>query len=143
MAELSATGRTLLIAGAANIFVGAIKLIAGILVRLGLDNREYLIGRSADPRVLEQIRAEIERTPGVDRLLDLMTMYLGPDRLIVAARVDFGTDVSADRAEDIADEIDKRLAERLPQTPQVFLDPTRRPSAAHQLTNAGKSQEPA
>jgi divalent metal cation (Fe/Co/Zn/Cd) transporter len=32
MAEPSATGRTVLIAGAANIFVGAIKLIAGILV---------------------------------------------------------------------------------------------------------------
>src|SRR5436190_14909821 len=32
MAEQSATGRTVLIAGAANLFVGAIKLIAGILV---------------------------------------------------------------------------------------------------------------
>jgi len=32
MAEQSATGRTVLIAGAANIFVGAIKLVAGILV---------------------------------------------------------------------------------------------------------------
>ena len=140
MAELSATGRTLLIAGAANIFVGAIKLIAGILVRLGLDNREYLIGRSADPRVLEQIRAEIERTPGVDRLLDLMTMYLGPDRLIVAARVDFGGDINADRAEEISDEIDKRLVERLPQASHVFLDPTRRPSATPQPAHAGKPQ---
>ena len=32
MAGQSATGRTVLIAGAANIFVGAIKLVAGILV---------------------------------------------------------------------------------------------------------------
>ena len=32
MAEQSATGRTVLIAGAANIFVAAIKLAAGILV---------------------------------------------------------------------------------------------------------------
>src|SRR5689334_20577493 len=32
MAEQSATGRTVLIAGAANVFVGAIKLVAGILV---------------------------------------------------------------------------------------------------------------
>ena len=73
-----------------------------------------------------------------DRLLDLMTMYLGPDRLIVAARVDFGGDISADQAEEIADEIDKRLADRLPQASHVFLDPTRRPSAAPQPVNAGK-----
>ena len=32
MAGQSATGRTVLIAGAANIFVGLIKLVAGILV---------------------------------------------------------------------------------------------------------------
>jgi divalent metal cation (Fe/Co/Zn/Cd) transporter len=93
--------------------------------------------------VLEQIRAEIGQTQGVDRLLDLMTMYLGPDRLIVAARVDFGGDISADRAEEIADEIDKRLADRLPQCPHVFLDPTRRPSATPQPANTGKPREPA
>jgi len=32
MAEQSATCRTVLIAGAANIFVGAVKLVAGLLV---------------------------------------------------------------------------------------------------------------
>jgi hypothetical protein len=67
-----------------------------------------------------------------------MTMYLGPDRLIVAARVDFSADISADRAEEIADEIGKRLVDRLPQASHVFLDPTRRPSAASQPKSAGK-----
>jgi cation diffusion facilitator family transporter len=122
--------------GAASIAIGVLLIV--VAVRLGLDNREYLIGRSADPSVLEQIRAEIMQTPGVDRLLDLMTMYLGPDRLIVAARVDFGADISADRAEDIADEIDKRLANRLPLAPHVFLDPTRRSLAAHQHMEAAR-----
>jgi len=57
-------------------------------------------------------------------------MYLGPDRLIVAAKVAFSDDISADRAEDVADEIDRRLAERLPLIPQVFLDPTQAPSGS-------------
>jgi divalent metal cation (Fe/Co/Zn/Cd) transporter len=91
--------------------------------------------------VLEQIRAEIEQTQGVDRLLDLMTMYLGPDRLIVAARVDFGGDISADRAEEIADEIDKRLADRLPQASHVFLDPTQRHTTAHQAAEAASQRD--
>jgi hypothetical protein len=51
-------------------------------------------------------------------------MYLGPEHLIVAAKVAFSEEISADRAEDIADEIDKRLPERLPVVPHVFLDPT-------------------
>jgi cation diffusion facilitator family transporter len=127
--------------GAASMAIGVLLIL--VAVRLGMDNREYLIGRSADPKVLEQIRAEIEQTPGVDRLVDLLTMYHGPDHLIVAARVDFSEDISADRAEQIADEIDKRLAERLPKTPHVFLDPTRRWSAAPEPANAGNPRDSA
>jgi cation diffusion facilitator family transporter len=120
--------------GAASIAIGCLLIV--VAVRLGMDNKEYLIGRAADPEVLETIRNEIDNTPGVERLVDLLTMYVGPDHLIVAARVDFGGDISADRAEEIADEIDRRLAERLPQAPQVFLDPTRRSTAAHHQMEA-------
>jgi divalent metal cation (Fe/Co/Zn/Cd) transporter len=152
-----------LIAGTANIFVGLIKLVAGVLarrarpgaaagdriaglgrrgvdrhrgllvvvaVRLGLDSRDFLIGRAADPKELETIRAVIENAPGVDELLDLRTMHVGPDHLIVAAQVAFSDEISADRAEDVADDIDRRLADRLPQVAHVFLDPTQTPSAA-------------
>jgi len=108
--------------GAASIAIGALLIV--VAVRLGIDSREYLIGRAAGPRELGTIRAEIEQTPGVDKLLDLRTMYLGPERLIVAARVAFSDEISADRAEDVADEIDKRLCDRLPLEPHVFLDPT-------------------
>ena len=114
--------------GAASIAIGC--LLVAIAVRLGLDNRDFLIGRAAGSKELGAIREEIENTQGVYKLVDLLTMYLGPEHLIVAARVDFGEDLSADRAEELADEIDQKLADRLPLTPHVFLDPTRRPSAA-------------
>ena len=111
--------------GGASIAIGV--LLFAVAVRLGLDSRDLLIGRAADPRELELIRDEIERTPGVDALLELLTMHLGPDHLIVAARVAFGDELSADRAEDLADDIDRRLAERLPLVPHVFIDPTQAP----------------
>jgi hypothetical protein len=41
-------------------------------------------------------------------------MHIGPDSLIVAARVDLRDDVGAGRAENLADEIDARLSEKLP-----------------------------
>jgi divalent metal cation (Fe/Co/Zn/Cd) transporter len=108
--------------GGASIAIGCLLIV--VAIRLGLDSRDYLIGRAAGPRDLATIRAGIEKAPGVDKLLDLRTMYLGPERLIVAAKVAFSDEISADRAEDVADEIDKRLADRLPVTPHVFLDPT-------------------
>jgi divalent metal cation (Fe/Co/Zn/Cd) transporter len=108
--------------GAASIAIGG--LLVAVAVRLGLDSRDFLVGRAAGPRDLEMIRTEIENTPGVDALVDLRTMHLGPEHLIVAARVAFSDDISADQAEDVADDIDRRLSDRLPLVPHVFLDPT-------------------
>jgi divalent metal cation (Fe/Co/Zn/Cd) transporter len=62
----------------------------------------------------------------VDALIELLTMHLGPDHLLVAARVDFSGDINADEAEDLATKIDRRLAEQLSVTPHVFIDPTRK-----------------
>lgn len=108
--------------GAASMAIGV--LLVAVAVRLGLDSRDFLIGRAAGPRELQEIRAEIENAPGVDALVDLRTMHVGPEHLIVAARVAFSDDISADRAEDVADDIDRRLSDRLPLVPHVFLDPT-------------------
>jgi cation diffusion facilitator family transporter len=114
--------------GAASIAIGCLLVV--VAFRLGFDSRDYLIGRAAAPRELEVIRAEIEGVPGVDALVDLRTMHLGPDHLIVAARVAFDDEISADRAEDVADEVDRRLVDRLPLVPHVFLDPTQTSSAS-------------
>jgi cation diffusion facilitator family transporter len=112
--------------GASSIAIGGLLIV--VAVRLGLDSRELLIGKAADPKELGLIQAEIERTPGVGELIELLTMYLGPDHLIVAARVTLDDEVSADQTEDLADDIDRRLAEKLPQVPHVFIDPTQAPA---------------
>jgi cation diffusion facilitator family transporter len=112
--------------GVASIVIGGLLVV--VAFKLGLDSRDYLIGRAAAPKDLEVIRAEIENAPGVDALLRLRTMYLGPDHLIVAAQVAFDDRISADRAEDVADEVDRRLSDRLALVPHVFLDPTQAPS---------------
>jgi cation diffusion facilitator family transporter len=114
--------------GAASITIGALLVV--VAVRLGLDNRELLIGRAADPKTQEIIRAEITQTPGVDGLVDLRTMHLGPDSIIVAAKVDLADSVSAGQAEQLADDIDRRLSERLPLSPHVLIDPTPTPAPA-------------
>jgi divalent metal cation (Fe/Co/Zn/Cd) transporter len=108
--------------GAASIAIGALLIV--VAVKLGLDSKDLLIGRAADPELQKLIREEIESRPGVDALLELRTMHMGPDSLIVAARVALNDEMRADQAEDLAEEIDRRLSEKLPLTPNVFIDPT-------------------
>jgi cation diffusion facilitator family transporter len=108
--------------GGASIAIGALLVV--VAVKLGMDSKDLLIGRAASPEIERLIRAEIESRPGVDALLELLTMHVGPDGLIVAARVALDDELGADEAEDLADEVDRRLSESLPLQPYVFIDPT-------------------
>jgi cation diffusion facilitator family transporter len=110
--------------GAASIAIGVLLIV--VAVRLGMDNRELLIGRAADERDLAAIREIIESTHGIDDLHELLTMHLGPDNLIVAARVSLADALSADDAEDLADRVDRRLSDQVPEVSHVFIDPTPR-----------------
>jgi cation diffusion facilitator family transporter len=108
--------------GAASIAIGALLVV--VAVRLGLDSRDLLLGRAADAADQKLIRDRIEEKPGVDELLELLTMYMGPDRLIVAARVAFSDDIDAGAVEDLAEQIDRELSGQLSAAPHVFIDPT-------------------
>ena len=55
---------------------------------------------------------------------DLRTMYVGPDSLLVAVRIDLADELPAGRVEALAAEIDADLREAVPAVDQVFLDPT-------------------
>lgn len=108
--------------GSASIAIGG--LLIAVAIRLGLDSRELLIGRAADPEEQAIIQDEIEQMPGVDGLLELLTMRIGPEHLIVAARVAFSDQIGADAVEELSERIDQRLSQRLPVTSHVFIDPT-------------------
>jgi cation diffusion facilitator family transporter len=108
--------------GAASIAIGALLVV--VAVKLGLDSKDLLIGRAASPEMERLIRSEIESAPGVDSLLELQTMHMGPDSLIIGARVALKDELGANEAEDLADELDRRLSEKLPLQPHVFIDPT-------------------
>jgi cation diffusion facilitator family transporter len=114
--------------GAASILIGL--LLVAVAYSLGRTSMHMLIGQAADPEQQRVITEEIAATPGIDEVHELLTMQLGPDDLIVAAKVSFVDDISADRAEDLADDVDKRLRERQPTVRHVFLDPTQSPAPA-------------
>jgi divalent metal cation (Fe/Co/Zn/Cd) transporter len=110
--------------GLASVLIGV--LLAGLALLIGRESTVLLIGRAADPEAQREIRAEILGAPGVTGVDELLTMHFGPEQLLVAAKVHFSDAISADQAEDVAGEIDRRLRERLPIVRHVFLDPTQR-----------------
>ncbi len=108
--------------GLAAIAIGVLLLAVGFL--LGRDSRALLLGEGARPEQRQALRESIESHAEVDEVLQLLTMYLGPENLLVAARLELGDVSSADEVEDLADRIEAALREVEPSVTQVFVDPT-------------------
>jgi len=99
-------------------------LLVGVAYGLGKQNQQFLIGKAAAPDLREGIAEAIRDTPGVDSVLELLTMRLSPDQVLVAARVDLNDDLTPEQIEEAADEIDDLVREQFPDVRHVFLDPT-------------------
>jgi cation diffusion facilitator family transporter len=107
---------------------GAAILVGGLLVfvafQLGRDTKGLLIGEAAPQAERRRLRETIERHPEVVSVLELLTMYVGPESLLVTARVDLDDGLDAGRVEELATKIERELRDAVPTVRQVFLDPT-------------------
>lgn len=115
------TGEAYWDAGAA-IAIGV--LLAVVAYVLGRDTKEMLIGESAPAELREGIRQALDDHPEVDRVVEVRTMLIGPEALLVAARLDMDDALGASDVEDRTDVIAAELEKRFPQ---VYLDVTSRP----------------
>ncbi len=108
--------------GVASLLIAA--LLVGVAYGLGRQNQQYLIGKAAPQGLREDLGRLITSTEGVDSVLELLTMRLSPDQVLVAARVDLADHLSPEEVEHAADDVECRIRERFPEVQYVFLDPT-------------------
>ncbi|HEY1594852.1 MAG TPA: cation diffusion facilitator family transporter [Thermoleophilaceae bacterium] len=113
---------------AASIAIGA--LLVAVAVWMGRDVSHLLIGRAARPEERDALERALREFAEVDQVVELLTMALGPNSLLVAARIDLADGLDPDRLEQVSDRIDERLREVVPDVTEVFLDPTRADSRA-------------
>lgn len=107
--------------GVASVAIGVLLVV--IAVTLAIDNVSLLVGESAPRRVEREVRAVLEAQPGIDAVVDLRTMIIGPHEVLVAATVDYA-DQHSEQVERTADAAQQAVTERFPTIRHVFLDPT-------------------
>jgi cation diffusion facilitator family transporter len=126
---LAATGVTLDHVTGAHVFDASASIAIGLLLALvaltlGRDVKGLLLGEAALPEEREEMHKVLERNPNVDRVLELRTMALAPNALLVAVRVDLKDGLDSDDVERLADELDQELRGVVPEVAEVFIDPT-------------------
>jgi divalent metal cation (Fe/Co/Zn/Cd) transporter len=107
---------------AASVAIGV--LLVCVAIWMARDTGHLLVGAAALPEERETMERVIEEHPHVVGVRELLTMALGPNALLVAARVDVDDRISGGEVERMHTEIDERLREAIPDVTEVFLDAT-------------------
>jgi cation diffusion facilitator family transporter len=110
---------------AASIAIGVLLIV--VAGWLGHDTSELLIGAAARPAERAALAHTLEEFREIDNVLEVLTMVLGPNSLLVAARVDFAAGLTDETVERVSEQIDRRLREVVPDVTEVFLDATTTP----------------
>jgi Co/Zn/Cd efflux system component len=98
-------------------------LLAVVAVVLGIEMFSLLVGEAASPQEQAAIRRTLASTPGIAQLLQLHTMHLSPDELLVVAKVEMDPDLSADNVARVIDAAQARVRQAVPSARVVYLEP--------------------
>jgi cation diffusion facilitator family transporter len=109
--------------GWAAIAIGV--LLAYVAFVLGRDNSDLLIGETAEPALVVDVHDRLLAHDEVTTVVELLTMHLGPEQVLVAVRVDLTDSLSGAQIEDFSEQADRELRAAYPEITQVFLDATR------------------
>lgn len=115
--------------GVASVLIGVLLIVVAVV--LARVNSSLLIGRAASPALERALRQDLTDLPEVLSVPFLVTSVLGPGQLLVAAKVEFADECTADDIERIADEAERLFIQRFPGVRHVFLDPTAGREDAH------------
>ena len=98
-------------------------LLAVIAVILMIEMHSALIGEGATLQEGQAIRSALEQTDHIDRVIHLRTQYMGPDDLLVGAKIALasGTDLATVAATIDAAEVAIRAA--IPAATVIYLEP--------------------
>lgn len=98
-------------------------LLAIIAIVLAAETKSLLIGESATPEIEERIRAAVEGAPEIDSVIHLRTLHLGPEELLVAAKIAVRHDETAAEVARGIDEAERRIREAVPIARVIYLEP--------------------
>lgn len=107
--------------GVGSITIGA--LLGVIAIVLAAEMKSLLIGESATMEDETAIEAAIVASPSVQRLISLRTEHIGPDDILVAAKVEFDQSLTMKDLANIIDETEARVRTAVPTASRIFLEP--------------------
>jgi cation diffusion facilitator family transporter len=98
-------------------------LLCVIAIFLAIEMKGLLIGEAAAPDMQRRIVDALVGHDEVNRLIHLRTEHLGPDELLVAAKLEFDPSLTMRELADAIDETEARVRHAVPAARVIYLEP--------------------
>lgn len=106
--------------GTASILIGL--TLAAVSVVLALESKGLLIGEGMSRSTLEAIRRLAESDQAVVQVGGPLTMYFGPQSILLALDVQFKKGLSADEVTAAVDRMEKNIRSQYPNIQRIFIE---------------------
>jgi cation diffusion facilitator family transporter len=117
-------------------------LLVTVAVLLGIETKSLLLGEGANPEAVARIRAALEDDDLVERVIHMRTMHLGPEELLVAAKIAVPPGTSAEDVAAAINAAERRVRAAEPVARVIYLEPdidASRPEASTESPAAASS----
>jgi cation diffusion facilitator family transporter len=98
-------------------------LLAVIAITLMIEMKGLLIGEAATPEQEQAIRAAIESDGQLCRLIHMRTQHIGPDELLVGAKVQLSGPLDATGVADAINAVETRVRTAVPAARVLYIEP--------------------
>jgi cation diffusion facilitator family transporter len=117
-------------------------LLVTVAVLLGIETKSLLLGEGANPEAVQRIRAALEDDDLVERVIHMRTMHLGPEELLVAAKIAVPPGTAAEDVAAAINAAERRVRAAEPVARVIYLEPdidASRPEASTESPDAAGS----
>ncbi|HET9259200.1 MAG TPA: cation diffusion facilitator family transporter [Acidimicrobiia bacterium] len=98
-------------------------LLVIISITLTIEMKSLLIGEAATDEDILALTAAVQAAPSVVRVIDMRTQHIGPEEILVAAKLEFDHSLTNPQLSDAIDEVESALRHAVPHDMQIYLEP--------------------
>jgi cation diffusion facilitator family transporter len=107
--------------GLGTVAIGVLLVVIAVI--LAVETKSLLLGEAAQPAALRRITDALLADPSVERVIHMRTLHLGPDELLVAAKIAVAHDDTAGEVARAIDGAEQRIRETEPLARVIYLEP--------------------
>ena len=106
--------------GIASIIIGIILAIVAVV--LARESKGLLLGESANPQTIINIRSLSKTEPGVQEVVRILTMQLAPQEVLLNLEIQFSKNLTGEEIALTVESLEVKISQKHPEIKQIFIE---------------------